>query len=73
MNGATPGAQAIDRAAGLLRLIMAAETPPTLTQLHVRSGLAKSTTSRLLLALERNDLVTRDGREYRPGPLISRR
>ena len=67
MTEPTQGAQAVDRAAALLRLITAADVPLTYTQLHARSGLAKSTVSRLLLALERNDLVRRDGRGYLPG------
>jgi IclR family transcriptional regulator, acetate operon repressor len=68
----TQGAQAVDRAAALLRLIAGAEDPLTYTQLHSRSGLSKSTVSRLLLALERNDLVRRDGRLFLPGPLLER-
>lgn len=57
----------MDRAATLLRLVLAAEQPPTVTQLITRTGLPKSTVSRLLIALERNELVRRDGRLFQPG------
>ncbi len=63
----TAGAQAVDRAAALLRLIAAAEEPLTFTQLHAQTDLARSTVSRLLQALERNELIRRDGRLFLPG------
>jgi IclR family acetate operon transcriptional repressor len=53
------GTQAVDRAADLLVEILGAEQPLTFTDLQRRSGLAKSTLSRLLSSLERHGLVTR--------------
>lgn len=58
--GAPTGAQAIDRASALLVAVLEAERPPLLTQLALAHGLAKSTTSRMLSALERQGLVARD-------------
>ncbi|MFI5040192.1 MAG: helix-turn-helix domain-containing protein, partial [Solirubrobacterales bacterium] len=54
------GTQAVDRAARLLSEVVHAADPVTFTELTTVTGLAKSTTSRLLLALERNHLVRRD-------------
>src|ERR1700745_4246883 len=53
------GTQAVDRAARLLSEVVHAADPVTFTELAEVTGLAKSTTSRLLLALERNQLVRR--------------
>lgn len=58
--GAPTGAQAIDRASALLVSVMESTTPVFLTQLALAHGLAKSTTSRMLSALERQGLVARD-------------
>jgi DNA-binding IclR family transcriptional regulator len=45
--------------------------PVTFTELTAASGLAKSTTSRLLMALERSGLVQRDTRgRFRPGEVF---
>src|ERR1700750_1709909 len=54
------GTQAVDRAARLLSEVVHSADPMTFTELSAATGLAKSTTSRLLLALERNGLVRRD-------------
>lgn len=54
------GSQAVDRAAALLALVVESEEARTFTSLVDELGLAKSTTSRLLHALERNRLVRRD-------------
>jgi DNA-binding IclR family transcriptional regulator len=54
------GSQAVDRAAALLAVIVESGEPRTFTSLVDELGLAKSTTSRLLHALERNRLVRRD-------------
>src|ERR1700691_92989 len=54
------GTQAVDRAARLLTEVVHSADPMTFTGLSAATGLAKSTTSRLLLALERNGLVRRD-------------
>ena len=66
------GSQAVDRAAALLALVVESDEPRTFTSLVDELGLAKSTTSRLLQALERNRLVRRDrAGSFRPGPLFS--
>jgi len=67
------GTQAIDRAASLLTEIVDAAEPVTFSELAAATGLAKSTTSRLLFALERHGLVRRETNNgYRPGPLFVR-
>lgn len=67
------GTQAVDRAARLLTEVVRADESVTSTELASATGLAKSTTSRMLLALERNGLVRRDdaGR-FRPGEVFIR-
>src|SRR6266852_4602570 len=55
------GTQAIDRAAQLLVSVVEATRPPSVGELSTRAGLPKSTTSRLLAALERQGLVQRLG------------
>jgi DNA-binding IclR family transcriptional regulator len=67
------GTQAIDRAASLLTAVVRGAEPASFTELAAASGLAKSTTSRLLTALERHQLVRRDhdGR-FSPGELFVR-
>lgn len=70
---APTGAQAIERASTLLLHIMEAQTPPLLTQLATSHELAKSTTSRILSALERQGLVARDvAGAFIPGPALTR-
>ena len=65
---APTGTQAVDRAAQLLIQVVHAPGALTFTELTAATGLAKSTTSRLLMALERHGLVQRDGRgRFRPG------
>jgi IclR family acetate operon transcriptional repressor len=54
------GTQSVDRAAQLLRLVVEADSAMSFTGLTNEIGLAKSTTSRLLQALERNRLIARD-------------
>ena len=68
MTSSSGGTQAIDRAAQLLTLVVESEGPITFTELADESGLARSTTSRLLAALEGNHLLERsaDG-AYRSG------
>jgi IclR family transcriptional regulator, acetate operon repressor len=67
------GTQAVDRAAQLLREVVHGPDPVTFTELSAATGLAKSTTSRLLMALERNGLVRRDGHgRFRPGEMFVR-
>lgn len=56
------GTQSIDRAADLLaRILTTGGEPVTFTQLCDDIGYPRSTTSRILAALERHDLVRRDG------------
>jgi len=70
---APTGTQAVDRAAQLLREVVLANEPVTFAELIAASGLAKSTGSRLLVALERNGLVRRDGASaFVPGDLFVR-
>src|SRR3984885_12829236 len=65
------GTQAVDRAAQLLIKVVHGTEPVTFTELTAASGLAKSTTSRLLMALERNGLVQRDSHGgFRPGEVF---
>lgn len=72
MATAPAGSQSVDRAAALLEAIVESGEPRTFTSLVDELGLAKSTTSRLLQALERNRLVRRDrAGSFRPGPLFS--
>jgi DNA-binding IclR family transcriptional regulator len=54
------GSQAVDRAAALLVSVVESPEPRSFTSLVDEIGLARSTTSRLLQALERNKLVQRD-------------
>ncbi len=74
MTARTPaaGSQAVDRAAALLALIVQSDDARSFTSLVDELGLAKSTTSRLLQALERNRLVQRDrAGTFRPGALFA--
>ena len=65
------GTQAVDRAARLLSEVVHSTDPMTFTGLSAATGLAKSTTSRLLLALERNGLVRRDDHgRFLPGEMF---
>jgi IclR family acetate operon transcriptional repressor len=68
------GTQAIDRAAGLLVRVVESAQPLAVGELAERAGLPKSTTSRLVAALERQGLVQRIGRRgsVRPGPVLFR-
>jgi DNA-binding IclR family transcriptional regulator len=68
----TNGTQAIDRAAQLLAIVVQADEPISFTDLSEATGLARSTTSRLLAALETNHLLERDsGGAYISGPLFA--
>ena len=57
---AVTGTQAVDRACALVALVVRADEPLTFTEIGESSGLARSTTSRLLAALERTQLLARD-------------
>ncbi|MGI9084430.1 MAG: IclR family transcriptional regulator [Aeromicrobium sp.] len=65
------GTQAIDRAMSLVAAVIKADEPLTYPELQDECGLAKSTTSRLLAALERTELLERNGDGgYVAGPLF---
>jgi IclR family acetate operon transcriptional repressor len=68
------GTQAIDRAADLLVRVVESRVPLAVGELAERTGLPKSTTSRLVAALERQGLVQRLGERgrVRPGPVLLR-
>jgi DNA-binding IclR family transcriptional regulator len=67
------GTQSIDRAAQLLVRVVESTRSVTVGELAQSTGLPKSTTSRLLAALERNGLLQREnGRGLRPGPVLLR-
>ena len=69
-----PGTQAIDRAAELLVRVMESGRPLGVGELAAHTGLPKSTTSRLVGALERRGLVQRSADRGRlsPGPVLLR-
>jgi IclR family transcriptional regulator, acetate operon repressor len=70
---AESGTQAIDRAATLLVSVVEAGRPLGVGELADGAGLPKSTTSRLVGALERRGLVQRSGdRRIVPGPVLLR-
>src|SRR6201992_802137 len=65
------GTQAVDRAARLLAEVVHSSDPMTFTGLSAATGLAKSNTSPLLLALERTGLVRRDDHgRFLPGEMF---
>jgi len=68
------GTQAIDRAAALLVRVVESPCPLAVGELAADSGLPRSTTSRLLSALERQGLLQRSGERgaLRPGPVLLR-
>lgn len=65
------GTQAIDRAGELLVRVVESARPLAVGELAELTGLPKSTTSRLVSALERHGLVQRAG-GLRPGPVLLR-
>jgi IclR family acetate operon transcriptional repressor len=68
-----PGTQAIDRAADLLVAVVESPRPLRIGELSLRAALPKSTTSRLVGALERRGLLQRVGdRRVTPGPVLLR-
>ncbi|HUW78721.1 MAG TPA: IclR family transcriptional regulator [Candidatus Nanopelagicaceae bacterium] len=76
MEKSTPaasGTQAVNRASALLVHVLEADKPLLLTELALAHGLAKSTTSRILGALERANLVQRDGDgAFQPGGVLTK-
>jgi IclR family acetate operon transcriptional repressor len=73
MTSTAPGGtQAVDRAAALIDLVVRAPDPVSFSELSDETGLARSTTSRLLAALERTALLERDpAGGYVAGPLFA--
>lgn len=70
---AQTGTQAVDRAAALLVRVVEADGPVSFGSITESAGLPKSTTSRLLGALERHALVQRDrDGALRPGTVLTR-
>jgi IclR family transcriptional regulator, acetate operon repressor len=71
---ARAGTQSIDRAAQLLVRVVEGDRPTSVTELAETTGLPKSTTSRLVGALERQGLLQRDSARssVRPGPVLVR-
>jgi IclR family acetate operon transcriptional repressor len=68
----TNGTQAVDRAAALISLVVQADEPISFAALVEEAGLARSTTSRLLTALERSHLLERDAAgSFIAGPLFA--
>lgn len=69
---ATTGTQSVDRAAALVSLVVRSRRAPTAAELAAQTGFAKSTTSRLLVALERGGVLQRceDG-AWAPGRLFA--
>jgi IclR family acetate operon transcriptional repressor len=71
-NPSVSGTQAVDRAAQLLTLVVESDGPISYSELVDETGLAKSTTSRLLAALENNYLLERDANgAFRSGALFA--
>ena len=73
-TGTRTGTQAIDRASQLLVHVVEDDDAPTVSELALRAQLPKSTTSRLVSALERQGLVQRDPVRgaISPGPVLLR-
>ncbi|NYJ00286.1 DNA-binding IclR family transcriptional regulator [Nocardioides thalensis] len=70
-NQANTGTQAVDRAALLVATVVRADEPLTFGALQEECGLPKSTTSRMLTALERTELIERnEAGSYVAGPLF---
>lgn len=69
--GSQTGTQAIERAAQVLVRVVESPEPLGVGELAETTGLPKSTTSRLVSALERQGLVQRAG-GLRPGPVLMR-
>ncbi|MFC5176217.1 IclR family transcriptional regulator [Nocardioides taihuensis] len=68
---AASGTQAVDRAALLVSTVVLAAEPLASAELAEETGLPRSTTSRLLTALERTELLQRDDSgSYVAGPLF---
>ncbi len=60
MSDTATGTRSLDRATDLVATVVHADQPMSFADLQDASGLAKSTTSRMLTALERSGLLERD-------------
>ena len=66
------GTQAVDRAAAVLTAVLGSTDPVTFADLVARTGLPKSTVSRLTTSLERNGLLQRTAAgAWQPGTAIT--
>lgn len=66
------GTQAVDRAAAVLTVVLSSTDPVSFAELGLRTGLPKSTLSRLTTSLERNGLLQRtDSGAWQPGTTIT--
>jgi DNA-binding IclR family transcriptional regulator len=65
------GTQAVDRAASLIDLVIHSDRPLPTSELAEATGLARSTASRLLTALERTELLERTADGYVGGQLFA--
>jgi IclR family acetate operon transcriptional repressor len=66
------GTQAVDRAAAVLTAVLGSTDPVTFAELGLRTGLPKSTLSRLTTSLERNGLLQRtESGAWQPGTTIT--
>ncbi len=71
MTSVSNGTQAVDRAALLVATVVRADMPLAFADIAESCGLPRSTTSRLLTALERTELLERNGDgSYVAGPLF---
>lgn len=70
MAAAVSGAQAVERAARIVELVVEAQAPLTTTQIATELGLAMSTASRILSALETGRLLESNPLGYVAGPLF---
>lgn len=72
-HGTASGTQAVDRAALLVSTVVLAPAPLAFAEIADECGLPRSTTSRLLTALERTELLERnEAGSYVAGPLFWR-
>jgi DNA-binding IclR family transcriptional regulator len=71
-TGARRGVQVISRAATILRILSREPAGLTLAEVVARTGLAKSTVYRLLLALQDERLVEGFENRFRIGPILAR-
>jgi len=62
---------AVDKAMVVLTAILTSETPPNLSRLCAKTGLAKGTVHRMLGMLRAHHMVLRFGDVYLPGDLLS--